>query len=66
MWKPFIYGFVHVDSRCGHVLISCFEHNVQFGLWCAIGHKMFSHGSSCIGSINFSVRIIDSFNTSLC
>lgn len=30
--SPFMYGFIHVDSRCSHVSISLFGHSVQFGL----------------------------------
>ena len=34
-------GFVHVDSRCGHVSILCLGHSVQFGFGWVIGQKMF-------------------------
>ena len=36
----FVCGFVHVDNRCGHMSISCFGQNVQFGLGFVIGQKM--------------------------
>ena len=34
-------GFVHVDSKCGHVLMLCFVHNLQFEFGCVIGQKKF-------------------------
>ena len=34
-------GLVHVDSRCGLVLISWFGHNVQLGLGYVRGQKLF-------------------------
>ena len=34
-------GWVHVESRCGHVSISRFESSVQLGLGCVSGHEMF-------------------------
>lgn len=33
-------GFVHVDNKRGHMLISCFGHNVQLGFECVVGQKM--------------------------
>ena len=32
IWKPFVSWFVHVDSKCGHMSIVLFGHNVQLGL----------------------------------
>ena len=41
---------VHVDSRCGLVLISRFGHNVQLGLGYVRGQKLFFfNGCPCIG-----------------
>lgn len=40
MQRPFICGCVHVDSRCGHMLIAWFEHNVQFGFEWVVDQKM--------------------------
>ena len=31
--RPFMYGFLHVDRRCGHVSLSLFWHSVQLGFW---------------------------------
>ena len=45
-------GFVSVDSKRGHVSISWFGHNVQFGFGCVVGQNIFFfYMFPCIGRI---------------
>ena len=36
-----MWGFEHVESKCGHVSMVLLGHNVQFGFGCILGQKMF-------------------------
>jgi hypothetical protein len=33
--------FVHVDTRCGHMLSSCFGIYIEFGVGCVSGENFF-------------------------
>ena len=47
-------GFVSVDSKRGHVSISWFGHNVQFGFGCVVGQNIFfSTCSHVLGVFEF-------------
>ena len=41
LWRairnPFMWGFEHVESRCGHVFMALLGHSVQFGFGCRLG-----------------------------
>ena len=35
-----MWGFEHVESKCGQVSMALLEHNVQFGFGCKVGQKI--------------------------
>ena len=37
--KPFMWGFEHVESKCGHVSMVLSGHRVKFGLGYKLGQK---------------------------
>ena len=39
--SPFMCGFEHVESRCGHVSMVLLGHSVQFGFGYKLGQKIF-------------------------
>jgi hypothetical protein len=43
LWRaihsPFMWGFEHVESKCGHVSMALLGHSVQFEFGCKLGHK---------------------------
>jgi hypothetical protein len=52
LWRsrcsPFMWGFEHVESRCGQVSTTLLEHSVQFRFGCGVGQKIFCDGCPCI------------------
>ena len=38
--NPSMWGFRHVESKCGHVFMASLGHTVHFGFGCKLGHKI--------------------------
>ena len=59
MRRPFKYGCLHVDNRCGHVFLSLVRHRVQLGFWYIRGQNMFFLWFSMYWAyLNFRVWVI--------
>ena len=55
--SPFVYGFIHVNSRCSHVSISLFGQSVQFGFGYVSGQKVFFNGCPRVVHIRISMFV---------
>lgn len=58
MWRPLIYCYDHVNSRCSHVSIRLFGHNVQFRFGGSLAIRCFYNVCPYIGCIRVLVIVL--------